>query len=40
LNQSDKFSSLNWFDSMLGKLKNDLANTDHKENFYADEMGD
>jgi hypothetical protein len=25
---------------MLGKLKNDLKNTEQKENFYADEMGD
>jgi len=40
LNQSDKFASLNWFESMLGKLKNDLANTEQKENLYADEMGD
>lgn len=25
---------------MLGKLKNDLENTEQKENHYADEMGD
>ena len=31
LGQTEKFASLNWFQSMLIKLENDLANADNKE---------
>ena len=38
LGQTEKFASLNWFDSMLKKLQTDLENADAKEKKIADDM--
>ena len=40
LNQSEKFAGLNWFDSMLAKLKKDDELNQQRQNDYADDMAD
>ena len=40
LDQSNKFQQLNWFESMLNKLKNDLKDIESRKDLYAKETDD
>ena len=38
LGQTERFASLNWFDSMLRKLEQDLVNADAKQKTISEDM--
>lgn len=38
LGQSDKFQSLNWFESIMNKLDKDLVSAEDREQKYAEEV--
>ena len=38
LSQTEKFASLNWFESMLSKLDKDLSSAEHREMKMSEDM--